>query len=155
MRVLLQLRMSPMLKEWWRRCRLKEARRPTRCITSSKVQMGHTTGDEMMEATVASKGHLEELIEEATVDCYDEGEQATGLFTMLEENLALPFKTTVLGIEADVISVDMGEDGRLVAVCRAGKHRQAIALTELPLPSPPPAGAEWIAAYRLWAERRG
>jgi len=26
---------------------------------------------------------------------------------------------------------------------------------DLPLPSPPPAGAEWIAAYRHWATHNG
>jgi hypothetical protein len=109
----------------------------------------------MTRAAVASTQHLRELIEEATVDCYGEEEQATGLFTMLEENLALPFKTTVLGIAADVVGVDMDADGRLVALCKAGGHRQTIALADLPLPTPPPAGAEWIAAYRLWAHGRG
>jgi Calcium binding len=106
----------------------------------------------MTGTAAASKQHLEQLIEEATVDCYDEEEQATGLFTMIEENLALPFKTTILGIEAEVVGVDLGDAGRLVAVCKAGKHRQRIALGDLPVPSPPPAGAEWIAAYRLWAK---
>jgi hypothetical protein len=108
----------------------------------------------MTGAAVASTQHLRELIEEATVDCDDAEEQATGLFTMIEENLALPFKTTVLGIAVDVVSVDMGDDGRLVAVCTAGRHQQTIALADLPLPTPPPAGAEWIAAHRLWAHGR-
>lgn len=109
----------------------------------------------MTGAAVASTQHLRKLIEEATVDCYDEEEQSTGLFTMIEQNLALPFKTTVLGIAADVVSVDMADDGSLGAVCKAGRHRQRIALADLPLPTPPPAGAEWIAAYRLWAHGRG
>lgn len=38
----------------------------------------------MSRASVASTQRLRELIEEATVDCYDEEEQATGLFTMIE-----------------------------------------------------------------------
>jgi hypothetical protein len=33
------------------------------------------------------------MVEEATVDCYNEDEQATGLFTMIEENLEVPFET--------------------------------------------------------------
>jgi hypothetical protein len=49
----------------------------------------------------ASKQRLEQLIAEATVDCYDEEEQATGLYTMIEEHLALPLKTTILGNPAD------------------------------------------------------
>jgi hypothetical protein len=109
----------------------------------------------MTRTIAASKRHLKELVEEATVDCYDEEEQTTGLFTMIEEHVALPFRTAILGREAEVVSIDMGEDGRLVAVCRAGRHRQSIALVDLPLPSPRPAGAEWIAAYRLWAQRQG
>ena len=34
---------------------------------------------------------LEELIEEATVDCYDEEEQHSGLLTMIEDDVVFPF----------------------------------------------------------------
>ena len=40
-----------------------------------------------------SNARLEAMVEEATVDCYNEEEQATGLFTMIEENLRVPFET--------------------------------------------------------------
>jgi len=43
--------------------------------------------------TVLSPRHLDKLIEEAIVDCYNEEEQGTGFFTMIEENLAFPFAT--------------------------------------------------------------
>jgi hypothetical protein len=109
----------------------------------------------MTSTAIASKRRLERLIEEAIVDCYNEEEQATGLFTAIEDNLALPFRTTLLGVMVDVVGVDMNDNGRVVAICKAGKHRQSIELADLPLPSPPPAGAEWIAAYRLWAKHRG
>jgi len=33
----------------------------------------------------ASEARLAAMIEEATVDCYDEDEQVTGLFTMIED----------------------------------------------------------------------
>ncbi len=36
---------------------------------------------------------LDKLIEGATVDCYNESEQLWGLYTMIEENLELPFRT--------------------------------------------------------------
>ncbi|MCI0429775.1 MAG: calcium-binding protein [Rhodospirillales bacterium] len=97
------------------------------------------------------KARLAELVEEAVVDCYDEEEQLTGLFTMIEENLALPFATRVLGVEVTVESIDLTDDDKIVAGCRRGRERQAISLLELPLPSPPPDGAEWIHAYRYWA----
>jgi hypothetical protein len=35
------------------------------------------------------------MVEEATADCYNEDDQATGLFTLIEDNLAVPFPTEV------------------------------------------------------------
>jgi len=84
------------------------------------------------------------------VDAYGESEQVTGFYTMLENDLRLPFETQILGATASVESIDITEDDHLVAVCRKGKARQRIPLSELPLPSPPPEGAEWIVAYRYW-----
>jgi len=45
------------------------------------------------------KKRPEALIAEATVDCYNESEQFGGIFTMMEENLTLPFKTKILGVD--------------------------------------------------------
>jgi hypothetical protein len=103
---------------------------------------------------VASKRNaaLEAMIEEATVDAYNDDEQLTGLFTMIEERLAVPFTTTVLGVEVTVKKVDLTAD-TIVAVCVRGRHRQRIDLLNLPLPTAPPDGAEWIDAYRHWAGR--
>jgi hypothetical protein len=39
------------------------------------------------------KAELAAMIEEATVDAYNEDEQLTGLFTMLEKHLDVPFTT--------------------------------------------------------------
>lgn len=94
---------------------------------------------------------LEAMIEEATVDAYNEDEQLTGLFTMLEEYLVLPFTTAVLGVEATVRGIDLTQDGRIVALCSHGGIQQSIGILELPLPSPAPEGAQWIEAYRHWA----
>lgn len=93
---------------------------------------------------------LDALIEEATVDCYNEAEQVTGLFTMLEDHLALPFETSVLGMTVMVAKVDLTVDDEIVAFCRRDGHKQAIPILELPLPTPVPDGAEWIEAYRRW-----
>lgn len=93
---------------------------------------------------------LDRLVEEATIDCYNEAEQVAGLYTMIEENLALPFETRVLGVLVLVERIDLTDRDEIVAVCRRGRERQRIALIDLPLPSPPPPGAEWIAAYRHW-----
>jgi hypothetical protein len=100
---------------------------------------------------VLDTAELEAMVEEATVDAYNEDEQMTGLFTMLEEHLGLPFTTAVLGVEVTVRGIDLTPDGRIVALCFRGGMRQSIGILELPLPSPAPKGAEWIEAYRHWA----
>lgn len=93
---------------------------------------------------------LDELVAEAIVDCYNEPEQVTGLYTMIADNLALPFETTVLGVTVTVQRVDLNQREEIVAVCRRGGVRQTVPILDPPLPSPPPAGAEWIDAYRHW-----
>ena len=70
---------------------------------------------------------------------------------MLDEHLDVPFDTRLLGSTATVERIDMANDGQIVAICRRGRSRQTIPILDLPLPSPPPAGAEWIEAYRCWA----
>lgn len=90
------------------------------------------------------------MVEEATVDCYNEAEQVTGLFTLLEEHLALPFETQVLGVGVVVEHVDLTDSDQIVVVCSRDQARQSIPILDLPLPTPAPAGAEWIDAYRHW-----
>ncbi len=97
-----------------------------------------------------SRARLDELVEEAIIDCYNESEQVTGLYTMIEDNLAVPFETTVLGAPVTVVRVQLTSRDEIVAVCRRAGTRQSVPLLDLPLPSPPPAGSEWIAAYRHW-----
>jgi hypothetical protein len=97
-----------------------------------------------------SNARLDELIEEALTDAYGQSAQMTGFYTMLENDLRLPFETQILGVVASVECIDTTEDDQLVAVCRKGKTKQRISLSELPMPSPPPKGAEWIVAYRYW-----
>ena len=98
-----------------------------------------------------TKARLEALVEEATVDAYGESEQATGLYTMIEDNLALPFVTQVFSVEVTVVKVDLTERDDIVAICKRGKDRQSISIMDLPLPNPRPDGWEWIEAYRHWA----
>jgi len=95
---------------------------------------------------------LDALIAEATVDCHNESECVTGFYTMLEDNIAVPFQTVVLGVDVTVTGVDLTEDGQITAVCTRGKAKQRIPILDLPLPTPPPKGAEWIDAYRRWAK---
>jgi len=96
---------------------------------------------------------LEKLVEEATVDAYDDGEQRSGFFTMIEDHLALPFEAEVLGMPVTIERIDMTAAGEIVAICKRGGKRQAIPILELAMPVPAPRGSEWIEAYRYWASR--
>ena len=98
-----------------------------------------------------SRCQLQALVEDATVDAHDASEQRVGFFSVLEEHLAVPFTTDVLEMPVVVERIDLTEAEEIVAVCRRGRTRQRIGLLDLPLPSPPPQGWEWIAAYRHWA----
>src|SRR5262249_13956221 len=97
-----------------------------------------------------NKARLDELVEEALVDAYGESEQVTGFYTMMENDLQLPFETEILGMTVIVERIDITDDDQLVAVCRKDRAKQRISLSELPLPSPFPKGAEWVFAYRYW-----
>ena len=98
-----------------------------------------------------SRAWLEQMIEDATVDCHNESEALTGIFEMLTEQLDIPFVTTVLGVAVTVTALDITDDDRIVAICRRGRNLLRVALLDLPMPDPRPVGADWIDAYRVWA----
>lgn len=87
---------------------------------------------------------------DATVDANDEDEQAMGFHSMIADTLELPFVTRVLGVDVSVEDIDLAKDNSILAICARDRFRQAIRVVDLPLPERPPAGAEWIEAYRHW-----
>jgi hypothetical protein len=94
-----------------------------------------------------SEAELDEMIADATVDCYDDEEARSGFLAMLQDELVVPFTTTVLAVEVTVEEVTLSGE-QIVAVCSRGGTRQAIGILDLPLPSPAPEGAAWIEALR-------
>jgi hypothetical protein len=75
---------------------------------------------------------LEEMIEQATVDCDNDSEQACGFFTLLDEALAVPFETSILGIAVTVTALDLTVDDQIVAVCTRAGASQRIPVLDLP-----------------------
>jgi hypothetical protein len=73
---------------------------------------------------------------------------------MLDERLDLLFRAAVLGVEVAVEQVDISDDNHVVTICRRNRSSQRIPILDLPLPTTPPRGAEWIDAYRRWARGR-
>ncbi len=56
-----------------------------------------------------------------------------------------------LAVEVTVERVDLTGAVEVVVVCRRKGVRQRIPVLDLPMPTPPPDGWEWIEAYRYWA----
>ncbi len=97
---------------------------------------------------------LKALIEEALIDAYGDAEQCTAFYTLLEEHLATPFDTEILGVAVRVEGIDIDHTGQIVALCRRHRSRQSVPILDIVLPSPRPSGAEWIEAFRLWSAER-
>ena len=123
-------------------------------MTGKKADSGPGDGPQkrtLFEGRKLPHERLEELVAEALVDCYNESEEAMGLYTMIEDNLVFPFWTQLFGAEVAVEKLDLNDGGEVVVVCTHGESRQNMSVLDLPLPDPPPEGWEWIEAYRYWA----
>ena len=81
-----------------------------------------------------SAAKLDKLIEDTIVDAYGESEQRVAFFTVIEENLALPFVTRILGVDVTVERIELTKSEEIVAICRRSGTRQPIPILELPLP---------------------
>jgi Calcium binding len=97
------------------------------------------------------RSRLQDLIEEATVDCYNEHEEHMGFMNMVEENVVCPFPAKVIGEEVEVLELRSPDAGfGLDAVCRYKGKDYRIDIHALEWPKKKPAGFEWIEAYQAW-----
>ena len=90
------------------------------------------------------------MVEEATVDRYNDVEQHDGLLVTLEGHLRCPVRGLVVGEAVTVLRCDREPSSGIVAICRRGRRTFRINLTAVDWPGAPPPGAEWIEAYRAW-----
>ncbi|MEV6058091.1 hypothetical protein [Streptomyces sp. NPDC052107] len=91
------------------------------------------------------------MVAEAIVDAYGENEQLAAFQAVIEDRLALPFATVVLGIPVTVTALQDRPGSPITAWCGHGRHAQAIGILDLPPPDPAPEGWAWGEAYRHWA----
>jgi len=80
---------------------------------------------------------LDAMIDEATIDCYNYSERATGFYTLLDERLAVPFQARFQNVDVDVTGVDLSKNDQIMAICVGGGVRHRIPILELTLPAPP------------------
>ena len=95
---------------------------------------------------------LEELIEEGTVDCYDEYEQKAGMMCAVTDEVTVPFEAEIVGEKVTVIKLK--EAAELTAVCEKNGKTYEVNIDSLKFIEPYPNGYEWIEAYQLF-EKHG
>ncbi len=64
-----------------------------------------------------SRPQLSAMVDEASVDCHGEDEQVSGLYTMIVDNLPVPFQTQVLGVDVTVEDIDLTGRAARLAPC--------------------------------------
>jgi hypothetical protein len=103
------------------------------------------------EITLPTKRErLLEMIEEATVDCYND-EEHSGPLTMVQGNVICPFRSKVIGEEVTVVDLEWPKSGYgLLAVCERNGKKHRVDIDSLEWVKPLPEGFEWIEAYLLW-----
>lgn len=78
-------------------------------------------------------------------------DQTAGFLARFENNLELPFKTEVNGVEVTVshLEISYADGGSIFATCESRNRRLSMNILDVPIPDdPPPDGWEWIEAYR-------
>lgn len=97
---------------------------------------------------------LESLIEEATIDCYDEGECRLGFLTMMQDNIPTPFKARLIGEIVEIVDFD-GDDRRVQAIIKRQSKKYPVNILDLIIDDKDVKGTEWIDAYRRWELGQG
>lgn len=102
---------------------------------------------------MSNEDHLRELVEEATVDCYDEVEEFGGMLTTLGDELTFPLPATLIGESVLLIGVD-GEAssfhrGIVARVSHKGQE-YSVSLADLQISDANTHNADWLAAYHYW-----
>lgn len=96
---------------------------------------------------------IQALLDEATVDCYDEEEEFLGVFYALEEHLNFPLRAEALGDAVEVVGLDEERSGLrrgILACVRKGDRKYPVALAELEFRDLDPVSADWLEVYRYW-----
>lgn len=92
---------------------------------------------------------LDDLIEEATVDCYNEYECLAGFSSCLEDKLSFPFPVQVVGEKVKVISLDF-EDGQIKVVCLKQGKKYKINILDIKYNPEKVKNYQYIKAFRKW-----
>ena len=102
-----------------------------------------------------SAERLQELLEEATVDCYDEEEAFMGVLITVDESVNWPLPAHLAGMSVEVLELDGSANSirrGIVARIRRGGKEYSASLADLTFGEMDESSAEWLAMYRWWAK---
>lgn len=102
-----------------------------------------------------SEERLQELLKEATVDCYDDEEAFMGVLITVDENVDWPLAAQLAGMPVEVLGLSESANStrrRIVARIRRGGKEYSASLADLTFGEMDETNAEWLAMYRWWAK---
>jgi hypothetical protein len=102
----------------------------------------------------ARLSELDALIDDLTVDAYNDEEQLAGFLVGADEALQRGERASIVGVEVDVVVVDAGPDARTGLTARVQRDGQTydVALADLTFDADSQLG-RIVAAYRRWQGR--
>ncbi len=100
---------------------------------------------------LTEKKLYEKIIEQATVDCYDEEEQTVGWECILDENICTPCEC-VIGKEKAILEKVTSDDcgNVMIGVVRLNKTKLRVVLRDIILEDP--KAMQYINAYIYWCK---
>ena len=102
---------------------------------------------------MSNEERLRELVDEATVDCYEEEEEFWGMLTALGDELTFPLTATLIGESVLLIGVDgeasSAHRGIVARVSHKGQEH-SVSLADLQISDTNTHNADWLAAYHYW-----
>jgi len=102
------------------------------------------------------EARMQELYEEAIIDCYNEDEELAGLMASLGDHVAFPLMAELAGTKVEVVGLDYKSSrpyqGIRVHIRRDGKPYRA-SLADLVFDNPDETSAEWLAMYKWIGDR--
>lgn len=102
-----------------------------------------------VDRPVLSDKRYAEIIEDSTVDCYDEYEEVAGFASMLHENVSVPFGAKIANAPVKIIDFE-SEGTRVVAKIETGGKISCVDLRDIEPDQSDQQSLEWILAYQRW-----
>lgn len=89
------------------------------------------------------------IVEDATVDCYDECEQIAGFCSILQDEVALPVSAIFVGAKLSTIGFTC-DDSRVLANVKRDGIIADIDLRDIEITNTDNKSLDWIYAYQRW-----